>query len=241
MSSARPDDDLVPSGGDHGADPVGLLDADESWEETLQRVAALGCATLPGCAACSVTLWREDQPYTVVSTDDLARAVDEAQYELLEGPCLDASRYGEAYVVSDMTAEQRWPVFASMAVRRGVHASMSLPLTVRGDAIGALNLYATERGAFAGAEDTARTFARQAGVAIANAQVYGESRRLAEQLQEAMSSRAVIEQAKGVLMAEQGCGPDEAFELLRVASQRENVKIRDIAQRIVTEQVTRKR
>ena len=244
MSTARPDD--APEQADdelvaRRAELVGLLHAEESYEDTLRRLATLARTTIPRCTAGSVTLWREGRPYTVVSTDELAQAVDDAQYETLEGPCLDASRYGETYVVAEMTDEARWPVFASVAVRQGIRSSLSLPLRVRGESIGALNLYSTDHDGFGGSVELGRLFAGQAGVAIANAEVYRASRSMAEQLQEAMQSRAVIEQAKGVLMAEQGCRPDEAFELLRQASQRENVKLRDIAQRIVDGQAGRKR
>jgi GAF domain-containing protein len=217
----------------HHAELVGLLRAEETYQETLARVAQLACATIPGCDAGSVTLWREGHPYTVVSTDDLAQAIDEAQYETLEGPCLDASRYGEVYVIGDMTSEGRWPTFAGVAVARGARSSLSLPLTVRDQPIGALNLYSIEPQAFDGARDVGLLFAAQASVAIANARVYDASRALTTQLEEAMRSRAVIEQAKGIIMSEQRCGPDDAFELLRLASQRENVKLRDIATRIV--------
>lgn len=230
--------DPVPEG--RRSDPLGLLRAGETWHETLERVAETACATLPGTAG-SVTLWRADAPYTVVSTDELARTVDEAQYETMEGPCLDASRYGETYVVADMAREPRWPVFADLAARRGVRSSLSLPLLVRDEPIGALNLYSRDPAAFAGAVEAGEAFATEASVAVANAEIYHQARVLAEQLQEAMDSRAVIEQAKGVLMAGQGCPPEQAFELLRAASQRENVKIRDIAKRIVDEQVSRKR
>lgn len=248
MSTARPDDAPDPVAAETAdelaarrAELVGLLQTEESYEETLQRLADLACASIPRCSAGSVTLWREGQPYTVVSTDELAREVDNAQYETLEGPCLDASRYGETYVVSEMSADARWPVFADAATRKGIRSSLSLPLSVRGQSIGALNLYSNDHDGFDGATEIGRLFAGQASVAIANAEVYGASRTLAEQLQEAMSSRAVIEQAKGVLMAGQGCTAEEAFALLRAASQRENVKLREIAERIVSEQNSRKR
>ena len=235
--AAETQDDLSPS----GAELLGLLQSEETFEQTLQRVAELACSTIPGCSTGSVTLWREGEPYTVVSTDDLAQEVDDAQYETMEGPCLDASRYGETYVSTDLAHDARWPVFASLATRKGIRSSLSLPLAVKGSPIGALNLYSHEPRGFDGAVDVGRLIAGQAGVTIANADLYRASRALADQLQEAMQSRAVIEQAKGVLMAEQRCGPEEAFVLLRQASQRENVKLRDIAQRIVDGQASRKR
>ena len=245
MTTARPDDayDL-----DADADldlrerveSVGLLRSGESYEETLRRLAELACETIPGCSAGSVTLWREGEPYTVVSTSALAQEVDNAQYASGDGPCLDAGRSGETYLVADLAADGRWPEFAAVAVRHGIRSSLSLPLAVRGEPIGALNLYSQDLDGFAAALPAGRLFARQAAVAIANAELYDTTRKLAEQLQEAMASRAVIEQAKGVLMAEQGCGPKEAFELLRQASQRENVKLRDIAQRIVMGQARKR-
>lgn len=244
MSTARPDDAFDPDAADDGlrtrVEKVGLLQSDESYEQTLQRLADLACATIPGCFAGSVTLWREGEPYTAVSTDALAKEVDSAQYESGEGPCLDAGRTGDTHRVADLTSDLRWPEFAAVATRNGIRSSLSLPLAVRGEPIGALNLYSQVHDGFAGAVEVGQLFAWQAAVAIANAELYDTTRRLATQLQEALESRAVIEQAKGVLMSEQGCGPKQAFELLRQASQRENVKLRDIAARIVNGQ-SRKR
>lgn len=181
---------------------LGLLRAEESWTDTLQRVATLACATIPGCESGSVTLWREGQPYTIVSTDDLARTIDDGQYDAMEGPCLDASRYGETYVVSDMRGEQRWPTFAGVAAQRGALSSLSVPLVVRDEPIGALNLYATKADGFLDGERAGQAFAKQASVAIANAQVYDASRRLAESLEAALHASAEIEQAKGRALAE---------------------------------------
>lgn len=193
---------------------LGLLQTEESWTETLQRVARLACATIPGCTAGSVTLWREGQPYTVVSTSDLAQTVDDAQYEVLEGPCLDASRYGRTYVVDDMREDRRWPTFCAVAFRRGALSSLSVPLTVRGEAIGALNLYSDVPRGFAGAERPGVTFAKQASVAIANAQAFQSSRAVAESIEESMRASAATEQAKGRLMAERGITAEEAERLL---------------------------
>ena len=194
--------------------------------DELRGVAELAAATIPACAAGSVTLWRDGVPYTAVSTDDLAQRVDDAQYDAGEGPCLAAGRDAVTYVVDDMRAETRWPAFAPVAAERGALSSMSLPVTVNGRCVGALNLYSDAVAGFRDAAEVGTLLARQAGVAFANAL-------LAEQLEEAMRSRAVIEQAKGILIADRGCDADEAFELLRQASQRENAKLRDVAARIV--------
>ncbi len=133
-----------------------------------------------------------------------------------------------------MSVEERWGPFPSEALRHGVGSSLSLPLAVRQQPIGALNLYSRAERAYTDlSREIARLFAAQASVAVANAQVYEASRRLTEQLQEATLTRSVIEQAKGILIAERGCDEDTAFELLRAASQRQNVKLRDVAQRLV--------
>lgn len=194
---------------------LGLLNTKESWTDTLHRVAAVACETIPGCSSGSVTLWREDQPYTLVSTSDLAREIDEAQYETMEGPCLDASRYGRTYMIGDMREDRRWPSFCGVAAQRGALSSLSVPLTVRGESLGALNLYSVDAGAFAGAERHGEAFAKQASVAIANARVYHHSRALAERLDQALRESASVEQAKGRIMAQRGCTAAEAERILR--------------------------
>jgi GAF domain-containing protein len=111
---------------------------------------------------------------------------------------------------------------------------LSLPMIVEDDAVGAMNLYSRKDRAFGPADrDDALQFAAQAAIVTANAQAYWDAHDLSTRLGEAMKSRATIEQAKGILMGAQRCGPDDAFDLLRRASQRENVKLRDIAQRMI--------
>ena len=204
------DDDLSRA----SADLLGFLRVEETWTDTLQRVASLACTAIPGCDSGSVTLWREGHPYTVVSTSELARAIDESQYETMEGPCLDASRYGESYVVGDMRVDGRWPAFSGIAAERGALSSLSLPLVVRGESLGALNLYSTREHGFDGAEATGESFARQASVALANARVYQASRALAESYEEALKAAAAVEQAKGRIMAERGVSAEEAARIL---------------------------
>jgi transcriptional regulator with GAF, ATPase, and Fis domain len=113
-------------------------------------------------------------------------------------------------------------------------STLSLPLGVRGNGIGALNLYAREPAAFSEEqEQVGMMFATQASVALANAQLYDSAYRLTQQLQEALTSRAVIDQAKGILMGQSGVGAEEAFNMLRSASQSENRKLRDLAEEMV--------
>ena len=115
-----------------------------------------------------------------------------------------------------------------------MRSTLSLPLLVGEGSVGALNFYSTKEDGFSDEDRrNSATFALQAAVVLANAQAYWDARTLNEHLAEAMRSRATIEQAKGILMAQSNVGPDAAFELLRSASQRENRKLRDIAQELV--------
>jgi GAF domain-containing protein len=215
---------------------VGLLPEDESYEQTLQRIVELACQTIPGCDSASVTLTSgpADPGRTIVRTDGLAQRIDDFQYKQDSGPCLEAARTNDVVEVPSMSVEERWGPFPGEAIRHGVQCSMSIPLAVRAASIGALNLYSkTDRAYTETSREVGRLFGAQASVAVANAKVYEASRRLTEQMQEAMRSRAVIEQAKGILMAERGCDETVAFDLLRAASQRQNVKLRDVAQRLV--------
>jgi hypothetical protein len=111
---------------------------------------------------------------------------------------------------------------------------LSVPLVVSGDGIGALNLYSREHAGFSAADVAlAATFASYASVALANARVYWRTQRLADQLEEALSTRGVIEQAKGVIIARQGCSADEAFQVLVRMSQRHHRKLHDVAADVV--------
>ncbi len=132
------------------------------------------------------------------------------------------------------TSDDRWPAFVSTARDQGVLATLSIPLGNGEAVMGALNLYSSTEGEYdAASRDLACRFADQLGVAVASVTLYAEGYELAQQLQQAMESRAVIEQAKGILMAAQRCGPDAAFDILVRASQNQNRKLRAIAAEIV--------
>ena len=211
-----------------------LLVNEEALDDTLQRVADLACRNIGGADVAGVTLLRDGQPTTAVFTDPTSPEVDSAQYETGVGPCLDAFRHQQVFRIESTTQDERWGAFSEACVEHGIMSTLSLPLGVRGNGIGALNLYAKQPGAFSEEdEQLGMMFAAQASVALANAQLYDSAYRLTQQLQEALTSRAVIDQAKGILMGKEGVGPDEAFNLLRTASQRENRKLRDIAQDLV--------
>jgi GAF domain-containing protein len=161
-------------------------------------------------------------------------ALDESQYDSGFGPCLDAAAQHAVFVVEDMADEPRWPEFAAAAVKRGVRSSLSVGIPIQEQVAGAINIYGRQQGAFdAEAVTLAQTFAGYAAVAMANAHLYSTTAALAEQMAEAMTSRAVIEQAKGIVMAQRGVSAEEAFDVLSRASQAANRKLRDIAQALV--------
>jgi GAF domain-containing protein len=200
----------------------------------LARVADLARRALPGAAGASVTLVEGDRAYTAAFTGQLALALDETQYADGHGPCLEVAQSSGTVAVPDMAAETRWPGFARRALAGGIRSSLSVALPLQEHVIGALNIYATEPGAFgAGAGELAQRFAGYAAVAIANARLYQTTAALAENMRRAMETRAVIEQAKGILIAQQHCTPEYAFELLARLSQATHRKLRDCAADLV--------
>jgi GAF domain-containing protein len=204
--------------------------------DVLTRVAELAKKVIPGAAEVSVTLLQGANARTAASTGVLAYAVDQRQYERGRGPCVDAAVSGDVVLITDMASDVRWPAFGAEAADAGAHSSLSVGLPVQQALTGALNIYGTRPHAFSDADvELARQFAGYAAVALANAQLYSSTAALATQMHEAMQSRAVIEQAKGILMNRHRCNPDEAFERLVRESQAANVKLRVVAQRIVDE------
>jgi GAF domain-containing protein len=208
--------------------------------DTLLRVAELACQISVADMA-GITMLVEGKPETGVFTDPEAPEIDVAQYETGEGPCLDAFRHQQIYRIASTDDDDRWPTFAKDAAAHGIRSTLSMPLSARGEGLGALNLYS--RAKVFDEESTAQVevFARQAAIVLANAQVYWDSRQLSENLNQAMRSRSTIDHAIGILMAGGGRTPEEAFQLLVRASQRENRRLREVAGDIVAGAVDRRR
>jgi GAF domain-containing protein len=205
-----------------------------SMEAMLQRIAELAKQVIPGVADASVTLIANDKATTAAHTGRLALDLDETQYGRGYGPCLEAAVGEEIREITDARTETRWPEYARVAVERDCLSSLSAPVPIREGLHGGLNLYAHEAGSFGDdARETAATFASYAAVAVHNMHLYETTRELADNLDIAMRTRAVIEQAKGILMSQRRCDATDAFNFLAAASQRSNRKLRDIAQAIV--------
>jgi len=218
-----------------------FLVAKTSLGDTLLRVSQITTDAMPAAEMAGITMLAEDgKPKTSVFTDDEAPEIDKAQYESGRGPCLDSWRMGKVVRLDDLaTAADEYPEFSERARAHGVQSSLSLPLIAGDDSVGALNLYARVTNGFTDEDEAiGKELATTAAIVLANASAYWEAAELSEQLGEAMRNRAVIEQAKGILMARSPhLDADVAFGLLRQASQRENVKLREIAQRIVDRRV----
>ncbi|MGC1210913.1 MAG: GAF and ANTAR domain-containing protein [Micromonospora sp.] len=199
----------------------------------LSTVVEVAKATIPGTAEVSATLIRGAEAYTAAYTGDLALKLDEWQYEQGRGPCLDAATTGTAMLVPDMTAESRWPEWAARAHAAGAASSLSIGLPIQEAMVGALNVYGRTPRAFDTVLDLAQTLAGHAAVALANVHLYESTATLAQQMQAAMQSRAVIEQAKGIIMGQRRCTADEAFAILARVSQDSNRKLREVAESLV--------
>lgn len=204
-----------------------------STEEVLDRVTHAATRAVPRVGSASITLRIDDRWTTPVSTDARARALDEQQYRTDAGPCIDALRMAHPVLVESTLSSGNYDDVCRAAVELGVTSVLATPLLAADTSIGALNLYAVE-GTFALDEALlAQRFATQVAYLLTNVQAYWDSRALSEHLAEALASRATIDQAKGIIMATMGVGPDEAFEHLRAQSQHENVKLRDLATELV--------
>lgn len=206
---------------------------EQGFEELLGNVTSLAAAAVPGCDAASITLMKGGRTTTPVCSAEIAREVDQAQYDTRGGPCLAAMLQEEVVRVDSYADDARWPEMSAQAVSKGVASSLSLPLCTGRQVVGALNLYSAEPANFDGAEEQAAMFAAQAAVTVSNAQALERAQELARHLAVALENRDVIGQAKGIIMAAEGASSDEAFAVLRRASQRENRKLHDIAREVV--------
>ena len=204
-------------------------------DAVLQQLVEISRESLDGADAVSTTLVKDDRAHTAAYAGQLALDADELQYERGYGPCIDAGITGTVLVVADTRTETRWPDYIAHVRERGVGSSLSLPLPVQTQVVGALNCYSETPGTFTPeVVDVGRELAGHLGVAIANAVSHADAVGMADDMRAAMASRAVIEQAKGVIMAQNRCDPEQAFAILSRASQSRNRKLRDVAQDLVT-------
>ena len=204
-------------------------------QETLQRIVDLSLQTIPDADCTGVTLLSDSRITTPVASDRRVAELDALQARLWEGPCMDAIRELESVYSEDLGTDERWPQFAAQAVQRGMRSLLACRLSLNDDPLGALNLYSREPSAFdASDREVAELFAAHAAVALGAAETHADDLTKNLNLQEAIETRDIIGQAKGVLMERQHIEADRAVDILRAASQRSNVKVRDVAALIVS-------
>ena len=207
---------------------------DHSLDGTLQLVVDLAAASIQGAQMVGISLLRKGRVMTAVSTGAQVEVIDVLQYEANSGPCLQAMLDGVPQLVRSMLTETRWPDFTNKALYQGVQSILAFPLKSDSEVFGAINLYSHQDDAFNDRSvSVGQAFASRASVVLLNAARYDEANCLADQLQEALQSRAVIDQAKGILMGREGISADEAFDRLKALSQRSNLKVRELARRLV--------
>jgi GAF domain-containing protein len=226
-----PDADLVQL----AFDELGRMPfAEHSLESVLQKVTDLAARVLPGEAVTSVTIVAEGRSSTVAASGPLAFELDQVQYAQDAGPCLDAARTGRLVEVLDTSADERWRPFPQLAAERGCRGILSFPLPPQELMTGGLNVYArTSKPLDEATRDMAARFAAYAVVPVSNMYLYESAVERAGHLRAALDSRAVIDQAKGILMERFKLSADEAFSALARASMDSNTKVRDIAERFV--------
>jgi GAF domain-containing protein len=204
------------------------LQSEAEQPATLERIASGAAQLHGGVDGCGLTL--RDGHGTVSfgsATSDLARTCDDLQYELGEGPCLDAVSLHDVTLVEDLRVEPRWPVWGPQAVAQGVRSMLSVRLFTQEATLGALNLYSRTVGTFDADDlDLAWIYAGSASAALRGAH-------RAAGLSSALMSRHTIGMAQGMLMCKYGVSADRAFEVLRRYSNESNQKLRDVADQVV--------
>ena len=214
----------------------GTLDGLDDLASYLETLVQAVNANIDGCDAVGATVVMEDRPRTAAYTTAGTLEIDAAQYAVGDGPCLDAFRNRRANLVGFDRGEERWPAFMAAVDPGQVQTLYAVPLVSGDRCFGALNLYAYAPHAFDHVDvELVQLAAARAADAIAAAVDLAGARAVAGQMEQAMASRAVIEQAKGVLMARHAIDEVVAFELLRRQSQEQNLKLRVLAAQLVSE------
>jgi len=209
-----------------------LYDAD-TYDEVLTRIAAAAAATVTGGQSASVTLLERGTYRTAGSTDESATAVDQAQIDAMEGPTLDA--FTAPIVDAPSFPDERWPLLGAQPSEHGVQSSLSYQLATsnrEGDENGtaSLNIYAPGPDAFdQTAQEIGMILAAHASLAARAVGERASLQALGEHLEQALLSRDVIGQAKGILMERLKTTPEDAFDILKRSSQRLNLKLREVA------------
>jgi GAF domain-containing protein len=203
----------------------------QTLEETLQRIVEVARDSVPGFDQVGVsTVDRRGTVTTRATAGELVRTLDAAQYGIREGPCVDTLNGAPIVVAPDLAQDERWPRWTPVAVEHGVRSQLAIKLYLdREGTLGGINFYSTTSPTVdPQAESIAELFATHAALALGNA-------REKETLNEALQTRQVIGQAIGIIMERYQISSDRAFEFLVRASSVGNLKLRDVAQELVSQ------
>jgi GAF domain-containing protein len=213
-----------------------LLRSQADVDVVLQRVCEQVTDTIADADMAGVTLLRDglEHPETAALTDVRVFDVDLDQYRANEGPCLEAARTRSIVRVRVREVHERWPDFATKVAGLGVGSYLSAPLSIDDQHLGALNIYSFDDHGFDHVDEVVvRVFVTAVEAAVWNSRRARLAQTEIDGLQEAMKTRSVIDQAKGIIMAARGISADEAFTGLSEQSQNTNVKVADIARKLI--------
>jgi GAF domain-containing protein len=215
------------------ADTAQILFTAGSVSETLASVVDLAISTIDGCDFAGIFLLDGDSVTTPAHTDPMVVKADVLQHSAGEGPCLDAIKHRMVFYAEDLSVDLRWPTFAPLATEAGIRSVLAVPLSADAQ-LGAVNLYARLPIAF-GVIDRAKAaiLASLASLALSVAHSHEDEERRAANFQAALSTREIIGEALGILMEREKISSDQAFDVLRKASQHLNIKLREVAQKLV--------
>jgi hypothetical protein len=233
-NSAILSDSLMPSvvfsDGPHPVELAGLLHelsahllSADNLPQALDRLAVFAAGAMPGVLRCSVALIAENTPLIVAGSGPAAQAFDDLQYEIGEGPGLDAARTRAVVTAQDLTVDARWPELTDCAQAEDIHAVAAIPLDIQRASVGSLSLYIARTDSIG--PDlllTAMALVSQAEVLL------GELRR-----REFLSEGAAVDRAAGVIIAQRGCGVQEAYDVLQDTAHRLGIDRRTVAERLV--------
>ena len=226
---------------------AGLVAGARGVVDLLSDVAEFAARAIPGVDGAGVALLQPHEGLpriqTWAATAQFVHDIDTVQYEELhEGPCITSMQSRRVIVSGSLGSDSRWPHFGGRVARMAVHSALSLPLVVGDEVIGAVNAYANSRDAFGEhAVQLGSQFAGPAAVSVYNGQLLDHAQERTKQLQRALGTRALIDQAIGIIRSRSGVSAEVAFDRLTRLSQAENVKLVVVAERLVDEAVRRAR
>ena len=212
----------------------GVVLSVETVQTTVDLVTRLAAETLPDTFGAGVTLVHAGGRRTAAASDPAVAEADALQYAVDSGPCLTAWNEQTTVRVDDLSTETRWPDWTAAAAGLNLRSVLSVPLVAAGISVGAIKVYSRERHAYdARSEEVLSLFAQQAAVLLTNMVTLADSRRLSAQLTDALGTRDLIGQAKGVLIARGARSEEAAFAMMVAASQRSNRKLHQVARELL--------